>query len=237
MKNIYDNIAILWLVAIVFIIFVIFVYIKENNKYKNSAYGKQSNNSFWKTLADQGARGEYRTSAELEKANFDHKLLFNCYIPNQKGDKTELDIIMISSKGIIVVENKNYSGWIFGDEQSKNWCETLKGKKYFFYNPIKQNRSHIKNLEKLLQLGDENYTSLITFNGNANLKKIKVESKNIFVVHYNQIKGFIKNINNREDYFDKEKIEEIYNILLPGTQLSEEEKKQHVERIKKEYKK
>ena len=89
-------------------------------------------------LKGKGARGEYRTSQNLETT---------------------------------AIENKNYSGWIFGDEQSKNWCETLKGKKYFFYNPVKQNRSHIKNLERLLQIGEEKYISLITFNTNANLKK------------------------------------------------------------------
>ena len=68
----------------------------------------------------------------LKRLHLKIKLLFNCYIPNRSGAKTELDIIMISTKGIYVIENKNYSGWIFGDEQSKNWCETLKGKKYFF---------------------------------------------------------------------------------------------------------
>ena len=78
----------------------------------------------------------------------------NCYIPNRSGDKIEIDMIMLCQKGIYVIENKNYSGWIFGDEKSKNWCEILKGKKYFFYNPIKQNKSHIKNLEKQLQVGD-----------------------------------------------------------------------------------
>lgn len=56
----------------------------------------------------------------------------NCYVPNRSGDKIEIDMIMLCQKGIYVIENKNYSGWIFGDEKSKNWCEILKGKKYFF---------------------------------------------------------------------------------------------------------
>ena len=55
----------------------------------------------------------------------------NCYIPNRSGDKIEIDMIMLCQKGIYVIENRNYSGWIFGDEKSKNWCEILKGK-YFF---------------------------------------------------------------------------------------------------------
>ena len=101
----------------------------------------------------------------------------NCYVPNRSGDKIEIDMIMLCQKGIYVIENKNYSGWIFGDE-------ILKGKKYFFYNPIKQNKSHIKNLEKQLQVGDGKYVSLITFNANANLKKVSTESSGIYVVGY-----------------------------------------------------
>ena len=108
----------------------------------------------------------------------------NCYVPNRSGDKIEIDMIMLCQKGIYVIENKNYSGWIFGDEKSKNWCEILKGKKYFFYNPIKQNKSHIKNLEKQLQVGDGKYVSLITFNANANLKKVSTESSGIYVVGF-----------------------------------------------------
>lgn len=234
MKEIYEILIIL---AVVVWAAVVIKYCQENSIYKKSAYGKQSNNTFWKTISNQGARGEYRISQVLEKAPFEHKLIFNCYIPNRTGEKTEIDIIFLSTKGIYVVENKNYSGWIFGDEKSKNWCETIKGKKYFFYNPIKQNKSHIKNLEKLLQLGEESYISLITFNSGANLKKITVESSNTFVIHYNKLKKFLQDQKNKSDFFTSEKLEEIYQTLLPGTQLSDEEKQEHIDRIKNKYKK
>lgn len=208
----------------------------ENKKYKNSSYGKQSTRSLLKILNDKGARGEYRTSQVLETAAFDNKMLFNCYIPNRSGDKTELDIIMISTKGVYVVENKNYSGWIFGDEDSKNWCETLNGKKYFFYNPIKQNKSHIKNLEKVLNIGQDKYISLITFNANANLKKVTANSPDLYVKPYDQLKNFIKEQEKKPDRLTHDDIERIYEILLPGTQLSDSEKQAHIERIKKQYK-
>lgn len=161
----------------------------------------------------------------------------NCYIPNRSGDKIEIDMIMFCQKGIYVIENKNYSGWIFGDEKSKNWCEILKGKKYFFYNPIKQNKSHIKNLEKQLQVGDDKYVSLITFNANANLKKVSTESSGIYVVGYKQLKKFMKKQTDKPDILIDEEIENIYQQLLPGTKLSDEEKQEHVNRIKQQYKK
>lgn len=227
----------IWIAIIVWCAVIAAYYIQSRN-YKNSLYGKQSNKSFFYIqFRNQGARGEYWTSRSLEKAPFEYKMLFNCYIQNHKGDKTELDIIMISSKGIYVVENKNYTGWIFGDENSRNWCETIKGKKYFFYNPVKQNKSHIKNLEKFLKLGEEKYISIISFNKGANLKKVKVESPNTYVVHYNKLEKFIKSQNQNPDCLTHDEIEEIYNKLLPGTQLTEEEKQAHIERINKEYKK
>lgn len=242
MNKLLDELTILsWetciLVAIIVIIICTLAYIKGNNEFKNSAYGKQSKMSFWAVQSNKGARGEYRTSQVLEKAPFEYKMLFNCYIPNRKGDKTELDIILISTKGIYAVENKNYSGRIFGDESSKNWCEIMGGKKFFFYNPVKQNRSHINNLEKLLQIGPDKYISLITFNGNANLRKIKVESENVHVVPYKQLEGFIKGQTAAPERLTHDEIEEIYSKLLPGTQLTDQEKQEHIERINQEFKK
>ena len=218
-----EMMALLIIACIIVWTAVLIKYLHENKKYKNSSYGKQSSKSFWKTILNQGARGEYRTSLVIDDAPLKNKMIFNCYIANRSGDKTEIDMIMLCNKGIYVIENKNYSGWIFGDEKSKNWCETLKGKKYFFYNPIKQNKSHIKNLEKMLKVGDEKY--------------ISAESQNVYVISYNKLKQFMKDQLDKSDALTDEQIEEIYQKLLPGTQLSDAEKQEHIERIRKIYKK
>ncbi|MCH1981795.1 NERD domain-containing protein [Ruminococcus sp. OA3] len=232
------NLATEFFVIVVFIVTIVVgiqVYI-QNKRYKNSSYGKQSKISFFKIIEDKGARGEYRTSYELEKANFYKKFIFNCYVPNYKNELTEIDIIMLSTKGIFVVENKNYAGWIFGDENSKNWCQTLNGKKSFFYNPIKQNKSHIKNLNRVLEQDIANLQSLITFN-RSELKKIAVESDNIHVMNINQIKKFISKCNKQENIYTEEEVNDLHNKLIPYTQVSEEDKQKHIERIKNTYKK
>ena len=144
---------------------------------------------------------------------------------------------MISSKGIYVIENKNYAGWIFGNEKDQKWCETLKGKKYFFYNPIKQNNTHIKYLENLLQIGNEKYTSLITFNLAADLKKVTVESENIHVIAYNNLSAFLEKEKARPDCLTSEEINKIYDTLLPLTQVTEEQKQEHIRAIQGKYKK
>lgn len=228
----------MYMPAFLFLVCVIAItYTYEYYRFKNSTYGKQNKNKFIRILFNRGARGEYKTSLVLEKADFEKKLLFNCYIPTEKGDKTEVDIIVVSVKGVYVIENKNYSGWIFGDEKSKKWCEMMGKKKYFFFNPIMQNKGHITNMENLLQIGKDKYTSVITFNQNANLKKINVTSEKTHVIGYFELGKFVQKQKDMQSCLDSEKIEQIYNALLPGTQLTYEEKQQHIERINAQFKK
>ena len=156
----------------------------------------------------------------------------------KSGDRTtQIDHIVVSIYGIFVIETKNYKGWITGFDNSEYWTKNVFGNKYIFYNPIKQNKSHIKNLEKQLQVGDDKYVSLITFNANANLKKVSTESSGIYVVGYKQLKKFMKKQTDKPDILIDEEIENIYQQLLPGTKLSDEEKQEHVNRIKQQYKK
>ena len=83
------------------------------------------------------------------------ELAFSADIRGIKEETTEIDVLMISPKGLFVFESKNYSGWIFGSENQKNWYQTLpagrgRSHKENFYNPIMQNRSHIKHLKAFL---------------------------------------------------------------------------------------
>ena len=78
---------------------------------------------------------------------------------------------------------------------------------------------------------------MIVFNGNANLKKVSTVSEKLYVKSIFQIKKFFQEQNTLPDQLTSEEIETLYQKLLPGTQLSDEEKKQHVERIQKQYKK
>ena len=63
-------------------------------------------------------------------------------MPRDDGETTEIDVLMLHTSGIYVFESKNYSGWIFGDEKSKTWTQTLpngrgrRAQKERFLNPI-----------------------------------------------------------------------------------------------------
>lgn len=91
---------------------------------------------------------------------YDGLMLQNVYIPKSNGEATKIDLLYITAKGIFVIESKNYSGYIFGSENNPKWTVTLYAgktwygkkmvRKHQFYNPIWQNRTHIKYLKKYL---------------------------------------------------------------------------------------
>lgn len=78
------------------------------------------------TKLSQGRKGEYLIYQQLKDYEAKGgKFLFNCYLPRENNKTTEVDVILISEDGIFAFESKNYSGWIFGNEKSKTWTQTL----------------------------------------------------------------------------------------------------------------
>ncbi len=99
-----------------------------------------------------------------------YHLLNNLTIPFRDGT-TQIDHVLISTKGIFVIETKNYSGWIFGEEKSKQWTQTMYRIKRRFQNPIHQNYLHVKAIEQLFDfLPKEHIHSLVVFMGRGEFK-------------------------------------------------------------------
>ncbi len=95
--------------------------------------------------------------------------LNNVTIPTTSGT-TQIDHVIVSRFGIFVVEAKNMKGWIFGDEQSRQWTQSLFGKKYKFQNPLHQNYRHTKALSEFLGIGHDKIFSLVMFWGECEFK-------------------------------------------------------------------
>ncbi|SFQ38390.1 Topoisomerase DNA binding C4 zinc finger [Lachnospiraceae bacterium XBB1006] len=189
----------------------------------------------------KGERGEARIVKDLDQigyTEYEGYSLRNVYVP-YNGKTTEIDVLYITSKGIVVVESKNYSGYIFGSENQRQWTATLyagkysseKSHKYKFYNPIWQNRTHIKALQEYL--GGVKAFSFIVFGTNCELKSITYNPENVCVCREDAFKKSIKNkFRGLDDIYDQTMVKELYNRLLPLTTVSEEMKERHVNAIK-----
>ena len=212
--------------------------LSAKSSYDKSQYGQVSGNKLFKTIFDKGNYGEFLTFRMLEKLG-EKYILTNIYIPRSDGSTTEIDLLMLNEKGIYVLESKNYSGWIFGDEKSKMWTQTLKGgKKSRFFNPIWQNKAHITALDEYL---DRKYTNLmysfIIFSERCELKKVSYTSSNVVLLKRNQL---IKNLRNHmgelSASLSNQEVESIYTDLKSKTLASDEAKAQHINEIKSKQK-
>ena len=188
-----------------------------------------------------GKRGEELTERELKRvqqSGRQGKVLRNVYLPKGNGETSELDVIFITPKGIFVFESKNYSGWIFGDENSKNWTAMLPNRqKNHFYNPVKQNRTHLKYMRQYV---GENIPlfSIIVFSERCELKKVTINSEDVKVIKRNGTFATVQSIwDNHPDVISEETVEELYNKLIDSTNVDATVKTSHIENIEKKYKK
>lgn len=205
----------------------------EKQKYDKSQYKKESGNKYIQVRFNSGNYGEYLTFLKLEKIKGNHKILTNVYIPKENGETTEIDLVYIHETGIYVLESKNYSGWIFGSENNKYWTQSFKtGRKEIFYNPILQNKTHIRYLSKALNLDEKHMKSIIVFSERCTLKKIEVTSQNVRVINrYNLVKQIEKLIKNSDKIFEEKEINEMYYNLKKYTLMTDEVKEKHINNI------
>ncbi len=212
----------------------------EKNKYYESAYFFAKRDSYTEVKNNAGKYGEYLIYDYLKDyQKSDGKFLFNCYIPKSENQTTEIDVMLIHHSGIFVFESKNYSGWIFGNEKSDYWTQTLPVKrgvshKERFYSPIKQNDLHIECLRKIIG-NDVPIYSIIVFSERCTLKEVSVNTPNVHVIKRNQISMTVSGmLLHNQQRLNTDEIKEIYQKLYPYTQVSEEVKKQHIANLKKE---
>lgn len=221
---------------LIFIIFLVALVIRppHQDRFKSSGYKEASGHSLFETLTDRGRSGEYLTYACLEQFGEVHKLLTNVYLPKEDGTTTEIDLIMVSATGLYVFESKNDSGWIFGDEKSKFWTQSLKGgKKYRFYNPIWQNKRHISILKNHLDAEDKVLKSYIVFSEHCELKKMFVHSPEVKVMNRNVLFREIRyDIANLPEVLTIEEINQIYNELSRYALADAATKQAHIDAMK-----
>jgi hypothetical protein len=158
-------------------------------------------------------------------------------IKKDNGEFSQIDLVLVTSEGIIVIEVKDYSGWIYGSGNNTNWTKVLSygRKKYKFYNPIKQNNNHISELRKTLKQFEKiPFFSLIVFFGDCELKEINYVPKGTYLVKSHrvfEVLNLIKNENEPTHYTNKrEVVDKLKELVSLGENV--EYHKQHIENIK-----
>lgn len=179
----------------------------------------------------KGIEGEKIIKNLLKKMPKEYVVL-NDLLIKYRDRASQIDHIVLSHKGIFVIETKNYSGKIYGDTYSKYWIQKLKGRKRTFYSPILQNKTHVNAVKSLLKTYDDiPIYSIVVFCGKCNINNVKSNGN---VIYGNKIRRYIKGFKS-DIFIESEQIMNISTILNNNNINSKRMRKKHVNMIKKEY--
>ena len=190
------------------------------------------------TKSNRGTRTERDLVLKLLKHGIPAQAIFHdLYVKKPGGEFSQIDLVVAAKAGIIVFEVKDYSGWIFGNGQHKEWTQVLAyGKdKYRFYNPIMQNNKHIGELrKKLKQFENIPFYSVVVFYRDCVFKDINFVPDGTFLVKSARVLEVLDIISSKNElapYTDKF---EVVRVLKEGVNNGNNKaiQTQHIENIK-----
>lgn len=187
------------------------------------------------TSLDRGTEAERKLILKLLKYGIKSGAIFHdLYLKTSKDKFSQIDLVVATKVGIIVIEVKDYSGWIFGKGYDDKWTKVLAygREKYRFYNPIKQNNSHINQLKK--KLGEDvPFFSVIAFYGDCELEDISFIPEGTFVTKGYRVIDVIDDILYEYPDAKYKNKRNVINILKEAVSNGEDldNQEQHVENI------
>lgn len=226
--SLFENFAGVFVLAVICLTY----YVRRWRRFRKSAYGKLTGNSFAKTETDRGLYGEYLLCREVEACFDDPDMLMNVYVPRGDLTTSECDLVLVDRSGVWVFENKNYSGWIFGNGSRQTWTQTLnRFTKNHFYNPMWQDFGHVRALSAYLGLPEGSFVPVVVFSDRCELKEISGCA--CPVIHTRDVRGTVARISaERGDVLTDEKMRDIMAKLEPLTHASDQVKKRHTEQVR-----
>ena len=187
------------------------------------------------TPSSIGQSGEKRVAKKLNWLSKEYVVLNDIMLPTYYGT-TQIDHIIVSPYGIFVLETKNYKGWVFGHENSQEWKQSLLGKKRFwgwssqkypFRNPILQNESHIRAVDRLLpDIHPASLIPIVVFSDNAQLY---ITAPNHIVIQWKNLRKTIKRF--RKVYFSENQVKKFAKIIASANITDPEIRKKHIANV------
>ncbi|MGI2853951.1 nuclease-related domain-containing protein [Shewanella algae] len=154
------------------------------------------------------------------------KLYRNILLQTADGDETEIDLLLLTVNGILVIESKDYSGWIFADPYSKHWVQHLYRSKCRFQNPLHQNYKHCLAVAHTLGT-NRGIRSLVVFSPRASFKTAVPQS----VIQLAQLDDYLQGF--RQTLFTQDELMQFELCLQQASEASTvEARERHIARLK-----
>ena len=180
-----------------------------------------------RTNHGKGVLGELFVRVVIGRTKAGKKyVLNNVMIEQENGRTTQIDHVVIKKKGVFVIETKNRAGYIYGNENDREWTQVLSyGKvKNRFYSPVKQNNSHVYHLSKKVSKRARFYSIIVFLR--ANIRYVNAPG-------VCTISGLKRALRGGDDNLSVAQMEAIYNEIASENKSHKISTAQHVRNIKK----
>lgn len=194
-------------------------------------------NKLPKLIEITGSFGEW-LAKYYSKIMLDALVLYDVLIDGADGYTSQIDLLLIGTKGIYVVEMKMYSdAKVYGDANKSKWYYYNHGKKYEIYSPLKQNKKHVDYLKELLgDFGDVPCFSVVTMICESYKITGKInEENNINTAICNSLPMMEKAIKaiakDKPVVFDDVKKQEIFDYIQAHQYVGKEARAEHKQNV------
>lgn len=161
-------------------------------------------------------------------------VLHDVLINGATGYTSQIDLILVGSKGLYVIEMKMFNdAKIYGDVKKVNWYYYNHGKKYEIYSPLEQNKRHINYLKVFLKdFGDMPLFSVITMVCDDFKVSGKMDGNTAICNSIPAMeKAIYKLAEGKPDVLDKIKKQEIFDYIKKNQHLEKEARSTHKQNV------
>lgn len=177
-----------------------------------------------KAPGNKGNYGEMIVTSIFDSRYFgkeEHYIINNIIFETSKDVTHQIDHIVICKTGVFVIETKHLKGIIKGREEDGQWAQIIGKKIYNIYNPVLQNRTHVKIVNAFLEDKYDIHSVVVFTKSNKPLESPSC------VLNLEELKDYVKNYKNNEE-LTSEEMKEIFKLLTEYKKNCDVSKKEHI---------
>ena len=184
--------------------------------------------AIWSKRTYARRRGDWtesKVAKQLAKLPKDKYIVLNdLMLPTSYGT-TQLDHVVLSLYGVYVIETKNYTGTLIGNEKSEQWEQNINGFMYKTANALRQNKAHIAAVRSHASVqANVPIHNIVVF---ANATKFDIFHEDGEVIYINELIPTIMRLRSVEPFYTQEQVQIKANLLLEKNITDPELRKQH----------
>ena len=184
--------------------------------------------AIWSKRTYARRRGDWtesKVAKQLAKLPKDEYIVLNDLMLSTSYGTTQIDHVVLSLYGVYVIETKNYTGTLIGNEKSEQWEQNINGFMYKTANALRQNKAHIAAVRSHASVqANVPIHNIVVF---ANATKFDIFHEEGEVIYINDLIPTIMRLRSVEPFYTQEQVQIKANLLLEKNITDPELRKQH----------